>query len=184
MPGGTPSTGNSEYWDGGTIPFFSPKDVNGVYCFETEKRITESGLNNCSSHLYPENTLFITARGTVGKICLTGVPMAMNQSNYALVAKEDVGKFYLYLLAQTLVRVLLKKSNGAVFSAITTRDFKEPTIMPPAYIMKKFEKIVSPLFKMIHRNSQESRRLATLRDTLLPRLMSGELTINDIGDSL
>ena len=184
MPGGTPSTGNSEYWDGGTIPFFSPKDVNGVYCFETEKRITESGLNNCSSHLYPENTLFITARGTVGKICLTGVPMAMNQSNYALVAKEDVGKFYLYLLAQTLVRVLLKKSNGAVFSAITTRDFKEPTIMPPAYIMKKFEKIVSPLFKMIHRTSEESRRLASLRDTLLPRLMSGELTINDIGDSL
>ena len=179
MPGGTPSTGNSEYWDGGTIPFFSPKDVNGVYCFETEKRITESGLNNCSSHLYPENTLFITARGTVGKICLTGVPMAMNQSNYALVAKEDVGKFYLYLLAQTLVRVLLKKSNGAVFSAITTRDFKEPTIMPPAYIMKKFEKIVSPLFKMIHRTSQESRRLASLRDTLLPKLMSGELKVNN-----
>ncbi len=180
MPGGTPSTGNSEYWDGGTIPFFSPKDVNGVYCFETEKRITESGLNNCSSHLYPENTLFITARGTVGKICLTGVPMAMNQSNYALVAKEDVGKFYLYLLAQTLVRVLLKKSNGAVFSAITTRDFKEPTIMPPAYIMKKFEKIVSPLFKMIHRTSQESRRLASLRDTLLPRLMSGEIRVDEI----
>ena len=58
MPGGTPSTSKNEYWDGGTIPFFSPKDVNGVYCFETEKHITELGLNNCSSHLYPPSEIF------------------------------------------------------------------------------------------------------------------------------
>ena len=160
MPGGTPSTSRSEYWDDGTIPFFSPKDVNGVYCFETEKSITELGLNNCSSNLYPKDTLFITARGTVGKLTLAGVPMAMNQSNYALVAREGVGKYYLYLITQTLVSVLLKKANGAVFSAITTRDFNEPTLMPTHNDLKNFELLVTPIFKKNFQTSVESRRLA------------------------
>ena len=180
MPGGTPSTSKNEYWEDGKIPFFSPKDVNGVYCFETEKSITELGLNNCSSHLYPPNTLFITARGTVGKLSLAGVPMAMNQSNYALVAKEGVSNFYLYLIAQTLVSVLLKKANGAVFSAITTRDFNEPTIIPTFSDMERFDMLVSPIFNKIYQTSIESRRLAELRDTLLPKLMSGELKVTDV----
>lgn len=184
MPGGTPSTSRSEYWDDGTIPFFSPKDVNGVYCFETEKSITELGLNNCSSNLYPKDTLFITARGTVGKLTLAGVPMAMNQSNYALVAREGVGKYYLYLITQTLVSVLLKKANGAVFSAITTRDFNEPTLMPTHNDLKNFELLVTPIFKKIFQTSVESRRLASLRDTLLPKLMSGEFKVNEVEECI
>ena len=179
MPGGTPSTNVSDYWDNGIIPFFSPKDANGVYCFDTEKHITDKGLNNCASHLYPKDTLFITARGTVGKTALAAVPMAMNQSNYALVAKDGIGKFYLYLLTQTIVSTLLKKANGAVFSAITTKDFKENIICPPSVIISKFEEIVKPMFDRIHVQMDESRRLAELRDTLLPRLMSGELKVND-----
>ena len=180
MPGGTPSTGVSEYWDNATIPFFSPKDANGVYCFDTEKHISEIGLNNCSSHLYPKDTLFITARGTVGKIALAAVPMAMNQSNYALVGKEGIGKFYLYLLTQTIVTILLKKANGAVFSAITTKDFKEDIVCPPFGIISSFEKKIKPMFDKIHSLMSESRRLAELRDTLLPRLMSGEINVDNI----
>ena len=180
MPGGTPSTGVSEYWDNATIPFFSPKDANGVYCFDTEKHISEIGLNNCSSHLYPKDTLFITARGTVGKIALAAVPMAMNQSNYALVGKEGIGKFYLYLLTKTIVTILLKKANGAVFSAITTKDFKEDIVCPPFGIISSFEKKIKPMFDKIHSLMSESRRLAELRDALLPRLMSGELKVNDL----
>lgn len=180
MPGGTPSTSKEEYWKDGEIPFFSPKDVSGVYCFDTEKHITKLGLNNCSSHLYPKDTLFITARGTVGKLTLAGVDMAMNQSNYALVAKKTVGKYYLYLLTQTLVAILLKKANGAVFSAITTKDLKEPTIMPPTSVIVNFENRVTPIFAKIHKTSIESYRLAQLRDALLPRLMSSVLKISDL----
>ena len=177
MPGGTPSTNVETYWKGGTIPFFSPKDVKGVYCFDTEKHITELGLNNCSSRLYEKDTLFITARGTVGKLALAGVPMAMNQSNYALVAKSGVGCHFLFLLAQTIIDILLKKANGAVFSAITARDFKEPVIIPTTSTMIKFESIVSPLFEKIYQNCEESHRLAALRDTLLPKLMKGEIEV-------
>lgn len=180
MPGGTPSTGVSEYWENGTIPFFSPKDVQGVYCFDTEKHITEEGLAHCASKLYPRDTLFITARGTVGKIALAAVPMAMNQSNYALVSKEKTIKFFLYLLTQTLVTVLLKKANGAVFSAITTKDLNERVVFPPVDIISRFEEIVKPMFENLYCITNESRRLASLRDTLLPRLMSGELKVDEI----
>ena len=180
MPGGTPSTNVSEYWNNAQIPFFSPKDASGVYCFDTEKHITEKGLNNCSSHLYPKDTLFITARGTVGKIALAAVPMAMNQSNYALVAKDGAGKFYLYLLTQTIVSILLKKANGAVFSAITTKDFKENIVCPPYEIVSDFENIVKPMFDNIHVYMAESRRLSELRDALLPKLMSGEIKVEDV----
>ena len=177
MPGGTPSTTINEYWNNGNIPFFSPKDVNGIYCFNTEKSITNEGLNHCSSKLYPKDTLFITARGTVGKIVLAGVPMAINQSNYALAAKGGIGKYYLYLLTHSLVSILLKKANGAVFSAITTKDFKEPIISPSTDIISQFENIINPLFNAIYNNTKESRRLAHLRDTLLPKLMSGQIKL-------
>ena len=180
MPGGTPSTSVAEYWENGTIPFFSPKDVHGVYCFDTEKHITEYGLDHCASKLYPKDTLFITARGTVGKIALAAVPMAMNQSNYALVAKGETGKYYLYLLTQTLVSLLLKKANGAVFSAITTKDLNEKVVFPPNGVISRFEDIIKPMFDKLHSLTLESRCLASLRDTLLPRLMSGELKVNDM----
>lgn len=78
--GGTPSTEVGQYWDG-EIPFFSPKDSHdGAYCLQTEQRITEQGLENCASRLFPKDTIFITARGTVGNLVLAGEPMAMNQS--------------------------------------------------------------------------------------------------------
>lgn len=87
LGGGTPKTGESTYWNGG-IPFFTPKDVGTPYTLATEKTITEDGLSHCNSRLYPVNTVFVTARGTVGKIGLAGVPMAMNQSCYALSGKN------------------------------------------------------------------------------------------------
>lgn len=96
MPGGTPKTSEPLYWDNGTIPFFSPKDVNGVYCFATEKHITEAGLNKCSSNLYPKDTIFITCRGTVGKVCLVACDMAMNQSNYAIKAIDGYSQYYVF----------------------------------------------------------------------------------------
>ena len=83
LGGGTPKTRESTYWNG-NIPFFTPKDVGFPYTLATEKTITEDGLLHCNSRLYPVNTVFVTARGTVGKVGIAGVPMAMNQSCYAL----------------------------------------------------------------------------------------------------
>jgi type I restriction enzyme S subunit len=179
LGGGTPKTGVSEYWNG-TIPFFTPKDVTTSYVLTTEKNLTESGLCNCNSKLYPVNTVFVTARGTVGKLALAGVPMAMNQSCYALVGREGFGQYYVYHLALEAVSNLQHKASGAVFDAIVTRDFDSELVPePPMESIRAFEGKVSPIYETLLNNVNESARIATLRDTLLPRLMSGELSVAD-----
>lgn len=177
MPGGTPKTSEPLYWDNGTIPFFSPKDVNGVYCFATEKHITETGLNKCSSNLYPKDTIFITCRGTVGKVCLAACDMAMNQSNYAIRAIDGYSQYYVFFLVKSVVERLIKKSNGAVFSAITSKDFDEEILIPSQKAVEDFTNVIDGFFRRIFTIGTENSRLSLLRDTLLPRLMSGELEV-------
>lgn len=177
MPGGTPKTSEPLYWDNGTIPFFSPKDVNGVYCFATEKHITETGLNKCSSNLYPKDTIFITCRGTVGKVCLAACDMAMNQSNYAIKAIDGYSQYYVFFLVKSVVERLIKKSNGAVFSAITSKDFDEEILIPSQKAVEDFTNVIDGFFRRIFTIGTENSRLSLLRDTLLPRLMSGELDV-------
>lgn len=181
--GGTPKTNIKEYWNG-DIPFFSPKDVDSnCFVLDTEKHITAMGLDNCNSNLFPSKTVFITARGTVGKIVMAGTEMAMNQTNYALLGKHNVSQYYVYLITLQLVTRLLKKANGAVFNAITTRDFtNERIVIPFNSIIKSFSSIVEPLYENILLNEFQIKRLSQLRDTLLPRLMSGELAITDVDD--
>ena len=177
--GGTPKTGIQEYWDG-TIPFFSPKDV-GASCFvlDTEKHITAKGLENCNSSLFQTNTVFITARGTVGKVVMTGTEMAMNQTNYALLGKQNISQYYVYHITRQLVTRLLKKANGAVFNAITTRDFtSEQIVMPPFSTIRQFSDVVKPIYENILLNDVQSNRLSALRDTLLPKLMSGAINLH------
>lgn len=178
LGGGTPRTGTAEYWNG-DIPFFTPKDALGTtYTLNTEKSLTVAGLSNCSSRLYPINTVFVTARGTVGKLSLAGCPMAMNQSCYALVGIEGYGQHFVYHLAQFVVDSLKHKASGAVFDAIITKDF-ESEIVPDiaAEDARSFEDKVIHIYKAILNHSNENLRLASLRDTLLPRLMSGELSV-------
>ena len=177
MPGGTPKTSEPLYWDNGTIPFFSPKDVNGVYCFTTEKHITETGLNKCSSNLYPKDTIFITCRGTVGKVCLAACDMAMNQSNYAIKAIDGYSQCYVFFLVKSVVERLIKKSNGAVFSAITSKDFDEEILIPSQKAVEDFTNVIDGFFRRIFTIGTENSHLSLLRDTLLPRLMSGELEV-------
>ena len=177
--GGTPKTSNSDFWDG-LIPFFTPKDVGVPYTFQTEKYITESGLAHCNSRLFPKNTTFVTARGTVGKISLAGVPMAMNQSCYAL-ASETIEPLLVYFYVLKAVASLKHKASGAVFDAIVTRDFDSETInILSQNDSKSVLSILNPMMEAIHNNSEENSRLATLRDSLLPRLMSGELDVSNI----
>ena len=179
LGGGTPKTGESSYWNG-NIPFFTPKDVGSPYTITTEKTITEIGLTHCNSRFYPVNTVFVTARGTVGKVGLAGVPMAMNQSCYALVGK-DTHQLLVYFYTLKAVDRLKHKASGAVFDAITTRDFESEIVMKLSDDdTKNFLDVAEPIYQAVLSNSIENLRLATLRDSLLPKLMSGELDVSDI----
>ena len=179
LGGGTPKTGESSYWNG-NVPFFTPKDVGSPYTLATEKTITEEGLAHCNSRLYPVNTVFVTARGTVGKVGLPGIPMAMNQSCYALVGK-DTHQLLVYFYTLKAVDRLKHKASGAVFDAITTRDFESEIIMKLSDDDEKaFLDVAQPIYQAVLSNSIENLRFAALRDSLLPKLMSGEIDVSGV----
>ena len=181
LSGGTPKTKISEYWEGGEIPFFGPGDANGsTYCLATAKRITQLGLENCNSELYPVDTVFLTARGTVGKVAMAGKPMAMNQSCFAFRGL-GVSQPVVYQIIKRAVRSLKAKANGATFAAINTRDLKIETILVPSdEELAAFEEEAEALHSMMRANEEESLKLSSLRDALLPKLMAGEIDVSKI----
>ena len=171
LGGGTPSTAEKAYWSG-NIPFFAPADIEkSIFCFSTEKNLTEEGLNNCSSKLYPKNTTFVTCRGTVGKLALAGIPMAMNQSCYALKDKNGQYPFFTYSFAKFTVSKLKNKASGAVFSALVTKDFEmEKVFNPNLEKMKEYETKSSSIFENISSNEKEIAKLQELKQLVISRI--------------
>jgi type I restriction enzyme S subunit len=177
--GGTPKTSNPSFWDG-DIPWFSVVDApsaSDVFVVDTEKHITEAGLSGSSTKLLPEGTTIISARGTVGRLALTARPMAMNQSCYGLQGKAgDV--YFTYFSATRLVEQLKQRAHGSVFDTITQESFAGvPVNYPAAKSISAFDSGVEPLMLRLRENLLQAQTLATLRDTLLPRLISGQLRL-------
>ena len=176
--GGTPNTKNQEYWSG-HIPFFTPTDAEPQpFKLTTEQKITLKGLENSSTKVYPRGTLFVTVRGSVGKIMIIADAMAMNQSCYALCPHEGVNTPFLYFHALSLVNFLRTKSSGSIFKSIVTNDIKfSTTVIPDLETIECFGKIAEPLFSQILNNQQQNQELSTLRDWLLPMLMNGQVRV-------
>ncbi|AXS84637.1 restriction endonuclease subunit S [Marinobacter sp. Arc7-DN-1] len=177
LSGGTPKTKVPEFWDG-EIPFFTPKDATGIFANETEKTITELGLSKCNSRLYQKYTIFITARGTVGKLAFAQRPMAMNQSCYALLAKNPVSQQFLYCSLKSSIAHFKSNASGSVFDSIVVDTFKNiPLLIPVHGILTEFTEQAKAIFQQIDNLSIQNTKLANARDLLLPKLMSGELTV-------
>ena len=173
--GGTPKTEVEEYWDG-NIPFFTPKDVtSGFYTNKTEKKLTELGLKNCSSKLYPKNTIFITARGTVGAIGLATKNMAMNQSCYAFVEKNN-HNFYGHQLSLNTIKKMKMEAVGAVFNALVTKDFQAKTVIKPTeIIIKNFNEKIRPIYENILILTKQNQNLTDLKDLFLAKMTKIEI---------
>lgn len=178
LGGGTPTKKNSEFW-GGSIPFFTPTDADrSTFKFSTADYITEAGLKGSSTKLFGKNTVFITARGSVGKLVLAGVEMAMNQSCYALRAKPGISHVFLYFLARELIHHLQVKSSGSVFDSIVSNDIELTRLaIPTGEVVEKFGAVVEPMFAKISAGTRENQQLAQLRDWLLPLLMNGQVKV-------
>lgn len=177
--GGTPTKTNHEYWDG-SIPFFTPTDSDkNIYSLNTQDSITELGLKNSSTRLFEKNTIFITARGSVGRLALNAVPMAMNQSCYALRAKQGTSFAFLYFLTKELIHHLEVKATGSVFNSIVSNDIEYTNLALPDDIglIDKYAKKIVPIFTTIELLTKENHQLTTLRNMLLPLLMNGQVTV-------
>lgn len=178
LSGGTPKTGIDQYWHG-DIPFFTPKDCPETYfVLQTEKALTDVGLANCNSKLFPKHTTFITARGTVGKVVMAQSPMAMNQSCYALAPKGAYNALFLFLAIKEGVEHFKQVAVGGVFDAIVVDTFKViPFTLPDGNLISEFGSKVQPLFDQIEALLLQNQSLRHARDLLLPRLMSGKIKV-------
>lgn len=174
--GGTPKTTVAEYWDG-NIPWISVKDLNSAVIIETEKKITEAGLNNSSTKLLPPFSTVLSARGTIGNISIIGKEMTMNQSCYAIKAKDELDCF-VFLTLKSSINTLISQSHGSVFNTITKDTLKSLELPFNKDFAIKFEKKVKPMFLQILSNTLENKELQDIRDYLLPRLLSGEIDLS------
>ncbi|SDY20072.1 restriction endonuclease subunit S [Nitrosomonas sp. Nm58] len=183
--GGTPKTSVAGYW-GGDISWFSVVDApaeSDVFVIDTEKKITQAGLDNSSARILSVGTTIISARGTVGKVALVGMPMAMNQSCYGLRGL-DGSTFFTYYATRELVATLKQHSHGAVFDTITRDTFAGVHVVTFQAVATAFEAVIAPLMGKIKANSTQRRTLAELRDALLPKLLSDELRVPETVDTV
>lgn len=184
--GGTPKTSVLEYWNG-DIPWFSVVDApaeTDVFVIDTEKHITEVGLNNSSTKLLLAGTTIISARGTVGRLALVGQNMAMNQSCYGLRGKAG-DDYFTYFSTYRLVETLKQRTHGSVFDTITRDTLAGISVIyPHESAINAFENLLSPIMGRIKENLKQAQTLAALRDTLLPRLISGKLRLPEAENTI
>ena len=178
--GGTPKTSVPEFW-GGSVPWFSVVDApvaGQVFTLSTEKSITEAGVANSSTKVLPAWSVIISARGTVGKLAMTACPMAMNQSCYGLIPKLPGTEPVVYLAAQLLVADLQRLAHGGVFDTITRDTLASVNVVQAIpSVTTAFSTLVRPIFERIQAGVRRIAVLEELRDTLLPRLISGKLRL-------
>lgn len=178
--GGTPSTKEPSYWNG-NIFWTSPRDLAGlksIFLSSTERKITSQGLSKISSGLLPAGTLLLSSRAPIGYLAIAGIDVAINQGYIAILNNNIISNYYMYLWCKYYMEEIKAASNGSVFQEISKSVFKTlPFILPPEVILKEFYKKIDPIFKKINANQKQIRTLEKLRDTLLPKLMSGELRV-------
>ena len=181
LSGGTPRTSETSYWNG-DIPWYTAKDapsLSDVFVLDTERAITQAGVENSSTKILPFGTTIITARGTVGRLACLGLPMAMNQTCYGIRGARGYPNFFTYWTIRKAVDKLQNRTHGTIFDTITRQTFKiVDMVLPSVNVAEAFEYIVNPIMKRILNNLHESCTLAAQRDALLPKLISGNRRVN------
>lgn len=182
ISGGTPKTTEPTYWDGAQL-WASAKDVSRCpdrFLISTERTITQKGLEESATRLVPKFSTVVVARGaTTGRHCLFGREMAMNQTCYALNSVGDT-PFWLACSFTHLVDELVRGAHGSVFDTITTTTLNTARVtVANSEVVHAFEVAARSIYLRLLNDIEENDGLKNLRDTLLPKLVSGELRILD-----
>ena len=180
--GKTPSTKVSEYY-GNDIPFITIPDMHGnTYAVTTERYLSLYGAQSQPKKTLPRNSICVSCIGTAGLVTLTAQESQTNQQINSIIPKEGYSPYYIYLLMETLSVIInnLGQSGSTIVNLNKAQFGKIAVVIPSIKIMKSFDEIVSPMFESILSKQEENIKLAELRDSLLPRLMSGELDVSEL----
>jgi type I restriction enzyme, S subunit len=180
--GSTPSTKNPEYWNG-HIAWATPKDLSSLsspVLLSTERQITDAGLSQISSGLLPVGTVLLSSRAPIGYIAIAQTPTAINQGFIGMVCDRRLSNTFVWLWTQANMETVLQNANGSTFQEISKTNFRPivVTIATPD-VLQSFDQAVGPLFSRVVSNEKENHSLATTREFLLPKLMSGEVRLKD-----
>lgn len=177
--GGTPSTAEPTFWEGGTYHWTTPKDFSSLdapVLLDTNRKITNAGIAKISSGLLPTGTLLLSSRAPVGYLAITAMPVAINQGFIAMKCDKRASNYFMLNWCRLNMAEIESRATGTTFAEISKRNFRPIlVVLPPREIMDAFTEIVVGLYARITANLRQSRTLATLRDTLLPKLLSGEI---------
>jgi len=179
--GGTPSTKVGEYYNG-DINWYSTRELSDTFLYESSTKITNSGLENSSAKMFPENTVLIAiyAAPTVGRLGILANDATFNQAACGFIADENKICFeYLYLHLLFSRQKLNDIASGSAQQNLNVKIIKNfEILLPPANIVQKLKCVVRPIFQQIKLNTKQIMTLEKLRDTLLPKLMSGDVRVD------
>ena len=179
--GGTPSTKNADFWEGGHIHWTTPRDMSNLtdkILLDTNRKITDAGLAKISSGLLPKNTVLMSSRAPVGYLAIAKVPVAINQGYIAMKCEGVLTPEYVVQWAESVMEEIKQRASGTTFAEISKKNFKIiPVVVPAGDVISKYTDAVADVYSKITEGLRETKSLTDIRDTLLPTLLSGDLQL-------
>ena len=179
--GGTPSTKNPDYWDDGENCWATPRDMSRLLhpvLLDTERHITDAGVNRISSGLLPVGTVLMSSRAPVGYLAVAGVPTAINQGFIAMICDGPLPPTFVLNWAYSSMEAIKARASGTTFPEISKKNFRPISIVKPTSdVIAAYRKAVEPLFDLLTACVKENRFLAEMRDFILPRLLNGQVRV-------
>ncbi len=179
--GSTPDTKNEAFWEPAVHHWTSPKDLSGATApvlLDTERKVSDAGLAKISSGLLPASTLLMSSRAPIGYLSLSQVPVAINQGYIAMPPGGRLPPEFMYFWCQLNMDAIKGRANGSTFMEISKKAFRPiPALLPSPEVVNRFHDFAITMFSRVTANERQARALAELRDTLLPRLISGKLRL-------
>ena len=181
--GGTPSTKEPAYWEGGTHNWATPKDLSklsGLFLRETERRVTNAGIAKVSSGLSPIGSVLLSSRAPIGYVAIAEEPVAVNQGFIVMQPTSAFPTEFAYFWTLGNLDLIKANANGSTFQEISKKNFRPLRVSHAGEeLIARFSEVAGPLLDLIRNNEQENQTLAATRDLLLPKLMSGEIRLKD-----
>ena len=180
--GSTPSKSKPEYYTDSGIAWITPKDLSvnkSKFIYHGENDITELGLKNSSASIMPEGTVLLSSRAPIGYMAIAAGEVTTNQGFKSIVPKPEIGTAFVYYFLKYNLPVIEGMASGSTFKEVSGTTMKKvPAFIPDAETLNKFRRFCEPLFAQQKALEKQNESLAELRDSLLPKLMAGEIAID------
>ena len=182
--GGTPSKKVEEYYTSDGIAWITPKDLSNdksKFVAHGETDITELGLAKSSATLMPKGTVLFSSRAPIGYIAIAAGQVCTNQGFKSIVPFDSIGTAYVYYFLKENLSAIENVASGSTFKEVSGSTMKNFTaVIPDNDTLAEFQQFCCPLFEQQRALEDENRYLASIRDTLLPKLMNGEIDVSEV----